>query len=74
MNNQLLFLEIFLLAINLLAFFLMHLDKMRSKKSGTERIPEGVMFFAAAAFGSIGILTGMYVFRHKTAKWEIIVN
>ncbi|EKD58564.1 MAG: hypothetical protein ACD_56C00097G0009 [uncultured bacterium] len=58
-----------LLIINLSAFVVMYLDKSRARESGAERIPEGLMFFSAAAFGGVGVLGGMIVFRHKTAKW-----
>ena len=73
-NKQLLAVGIFLLTINLVAFFVMYLDKVRSRKKGAERIPEGLMFFSAAAFGSIGVFLGMFVFHHKTAKWYFLVG
>lgn len=69
MNKQFLAAEIFLLIVNGAAFFLMYLDKVRSRKVGAERVPEGLMFFSAAAFGSMGVFGGMLAFRHKTAKW-----
>lgn len=69
MDDKKLVILIFLAIVNLIAFFMMQLDKSRSKKVGSERIPEGVLFFVAAAFGSPGILAGMIFFRHKTAKW-----
>lgn len=69
MDQKILAIGIFLLISNLTAFVMMYLDKARSKEVGAERIPEGLMFFSAAAFGSVGVLGGMFVFRHKTAKW-----
>lgn len=60
--------------INLIAFFVMLIDKNKAKKNGAERISEGVMFFMAAAFGSIGVYAGMFAFRHKTRKWYFIVG
>lgn len=62
------------LAVNLIAFLIMLSDKSRSRKSGAERISEGMLFFMAAAFGSIGIYLGMFVFRHKTRKWYFIIG
>lgn len=57
-------------AINIFAFIVMANDKSKSIRGGnTERTPEGLIFFMAAAFGSIGVYVGMLVFRHKTKKW-----
>lgn len=59
-----------LAAINIFAFLVMMNDKGKSIRGGnTERTPEGLIFFIAAAFGSIGVYTGMLTFRHKTKKW-----
>ncbi|EKE12020.1 MAG: hypothetical protein ACD_14C00040G0006 [uncultured bacterium] len=69
MDTKNLTLLILLLVVNLVSFFVMYLDKKRARKTGAERIPEGLMFFSAAAFGSLGVFGGMVVFRHKTAKW-----
>lgn len=64
----------FFLLINAGAFLGMAFDKHRSRTSGAERIPEGLLFFWAAAFGSIGVWLGMLVFRHKTQKWYFILG
>jgi uncharacterized membrane protein YsdA (DUF1294 family) len=74
MDNQLLFLLLFFLVINLAAFFVMFLDKVKSRKNGAERISEGMMFFLGSAFGSIGVWIGMFVFHHKTKKWYFILG
>jgi uncharacterized membrane protein YsdA (DUF1294 family) len=59
-----------LVAINLVSFFIMGRDKRKAiRRNGQKRAPEGLMFFLAACFGSIGICAGMLVFRHKTKKW-----
>ena len=59
-----------LATINIFAFIVMGNDKRKSTKGGnTERIPEGLIFYMAAAFGSLGVFLGMQVFRHKTKKW-----
>lgn len=64
-----------LAAINLASFVVMLNDKRKSMRTDNpERIPEGVLLFLAAAFGSIGIYTGMYLLRHKTRKWYFIVG
>ena len=59
-----------LVAINLVSFFIMGRDKRKAiRRSGQKRAPEGLIFFLAACFGSIGVFAGMLVFRHKTKKW-----
>ncbi|MEI8344089.1 MAG: DUF1294 domain-containing protein [Candidatus Moraniibacteriota bacterium] len=74
MQNLSLFLILFFLAINLLAFLIMLLDKKKSKKNGVERISEGMLFFLATIFGSVGVLVGMFAFRHKTQKWYFLIG
>jgi uncharacterized membrane protein YsdA (DUF1294 family) len=39
-----------------------------------ERISEGMMFFLAAAGGSLGIYAGMFACRHKTRKWYFLIG
>ncbi len=59
-----------LAAINLVSFFIMGRDKRKAiRGNGQKRAPEGLIFFLAACFGSIGVYAGMLVFRHKTKKW-----
>ena len=58
------------IAINLFAFIVMANDKRKSiKGGGADRTPEGLLFFMAAAGGSIGVYASMQAFRHKTKKW-----
>jgi uncharacterized membrane protein YsdA (DUF1294 family) len=55
---------------NLTAFVVMFIDKRRSAENNSDdRIPEGILFFLAAAFGSLGIYLAMFLLRHKTRKW-----
>lgn len=56
---------IYIITINLIGFFIMGIDKRRARKNKW-RVQEKTLFLIAFLFGSIGILTGMYVFRHKT--------
>lgn len=59
-----------LAAINIFAFIVMAYDKRKSiQGNNPERTPEGVLFFLAAAGGSIGIYAAMLILRHKTRKW-----
>ncbi len=52
----------------------MLIDKVKSIKHGSERISEGMLFFMAAAFGSLGIYAGMFVCHHKTRKWYFMIG
>ena len=56
---------LYLLIVNALAFLLMLADKRMAQKK-LWRIPEATLLMSAAIGGSIGALTGMYTFRHKT--------
>ena len=55
----------YLLIANLLGLILMGVNKRKAKK-GRWRIPEAMLFLVAALGGSLGIILGMYLFRHKT--------
>ncbi|MFZ2310360.1 MAG: DUF1294 domain-containing protein [Patescibacteria group bacterium] len=68
------YLLIIFAAINLLAFFIMLSDKVKSTKPGVTRISEGMLFFLATAFGSLGVYAGMFAFRHKTQKWYFLIG
>ena len=73
-NYPILYVAAFFAAVNLIAFLLMWSDKMKARKNYTERISEGMLFFMATAFGSVGVLAGMFVFRHKTQKWYFLIG
>ena len=55
----------YLVLVNAWSFLLMLADKLKAKK-GAWRIPEATLIGAALLGGSIGAITGMYLFRHKT--------
>jgi uncharacterized membrane protein YsdA (DUF1294 family) len=74
MNDTELIVLVVYLLVNLVAFLLMWIDKIKSTKQGSERISEGLLFFIAAAFGSLGIYAGMFAFRHKTRKWYFLLG
>lgn len=54
-----------LAAYNVFACILMGYDKFQAIRGG-RRIPENTLFAIALAGGSLGILAGMLIFRHKT--------
>lgn len=57
-------------AINLFAFIVTWNDKRKSIEGAhLDRTPEGLLFFLASAFGSLGVYLGMLLLRHKTRKW-----
>ena len=57
----------YLIIINALGLFFMHCDK-KSAKSKRHRVAEIDLIGIALLFGSLGILLGMILFRHKTKK------
>ena len=59
---------VFLLVMNVLAFALMGIDKLKAK-AGAWRVPEKTLFLVTALFGGLGGTLGMYFFRHKTKHW-----
>lgn len=60
--------------INVGAFTIMLWDKAQSTQKGRERVSEGMLFFLATIFGSVGIYAGMTLIRHKTRKWYFIIG
>lgn len=59
------FLYSYLAAINLTGFFVMAVDKHKARRAES-RISERCLFAVAWIGGSMGVLLGIYVFRHKT--------
>ena len=57
---------LYLILINLLGFVLYGVDKLKSKRKGSCRIPERVLLWAARLGGGVGCWLGMMLFRHKT--------
>ena len=55
------------IAINLLAFIQMAIDKHLAVK-GRRRIPEAQLLAPVLFSGIIGVVAGMLAFRHKTVK------
>ena len=55
----------YLLTVNLVAFLMYGLDKLKAKINQW-RIPESTLLLLAVVGGSVGAWTGMQVWRHKT--------
>lgn len=64
-------LSVYFIALNLIGFALMGIDKYKAKKRAF-RIPEATLFIVAIIGGSIGSIIGMYAFRHKTRHWYFV--
>ena len=73
MKLLLILLGAYLLVINLEGFALMGIDKSRARR-GRRRIAEATLFIVAALGGSLGVLCGMYAFRHKTQHTSFTVG
>lgn len=64
---------IYLIAINLITFLAMYIDKQKAKK-GNWRTKESTLFTLVLLGGGIGGIAGMHVFRHKTKKTRFVVG
>ncbi len=64
---------IYLVAINLITFLAMWIDKRKAQKVKW-RISETALFTMAILGGSIGGIIGMYTFRHKTKKKRFTIG
>lgn len=69
------FLLIYLLFINFLGLILYALDKAKSKRKGSSRIPERTLLWVARLGGGVGCWLGMMLFRHKTkhTRFRVLV-
>lgn len=64
---------VYLILINAAGFLLMLADKRKAVKKRW-RIPESTLMLSAALGGSLGALTGMYLFRHKTRHVKFTIG
>lgn len=71
--NSIIILVLYILIINLIAFFTMLYDKKMAIK-GNYRVSEKTLFTLALILGGIGIYSGMYIFRHKTKHLKFTVG
>lgn len=63
----------YIILINLIGFLIMGIDKFKAQRRKW-RIPERTLFLTAILCGSIGIMIGMYVFRHKTRHLRFAIG
>lgn len=68
MNTVQLIIITYLLIMNLSGLLSMYIDKKKAIKNKW-RIPEKTLFLIAIMGGSIGSVSGMHLFRHKTKHW-----
>jgi uncharacterized membrane protein YsdA (DUF1294 family) len=68
---------VYFIAINAVTFGLFGFDKAASKRDGSGRIPNTILFGLAVVGGALGAVAGMRVFRHKTSRryrwWRMVV-
>lgn len=72
-SGMVILLLIYLSAACLLGFILMGADKKKAVQHKW-RIPEKSLFLIALVGGSIGVLLGMVVFRHKTKHLSFTIG
>ena len=63
----------YLLIVNIIAFFLMGIDKKKAQ-TGAWRIPEKTLFLYAIFGGGVGAIAGMQLFRHKTRHRSFVIG
>lgn len=63
----------YLILINLFCLLIAGLDKLNAIKNNF-RIPEKVFFILSLIGGSLGTLSGMYLFHHKTKKMKFVLG
>ncbi|MDP4089571.1 MAG: DUF1294 domain-containing protein [Bacillota bacterium] len=66
------YLAAYIVLINITGFIIMYKDKQYARRHQW-RIKESTIFITALALGSLGVFTGMRVFRHKTKHWKFVI-
>lgn len=64
---------IYLVAVNLITFFAMGIDKFKAKR-GSWRIKENTLLTLVILGGGIGGIAGIYTFRHKTKRLKFTLG
>lgn len=60
------YIGLYLIIVNVIAYVLMRIDKKRSRRRGARRIPEKLLLGISVIGGSIGAMIAMYTLHHKT--------
>lgn len=63
---------LYLISINCIAFAVYGIDKALAK-AGKFRISEATLIWLAIPGGSVGALSGMFIFHHKTKKKKFLI-
>lgn len=63
----------YLSVMNIIGFTIMGIDKKKAEKKKW-RIRESTLFLVSLIGGSLGTLSGMYAFRHKTRKTGFVIG
>lgn len=64
---------IYLTFVNIITFIIYGVDKWKAKNNQW-RIPEKRLLFLAVIGGSVGALTGIYIFHHKTLHKKFTIG
>lgn len=73
MEKWMLYFIIYLVAINIITFFVMGIDKWKAKR-GSWRIQESALFTFVIFGGGLGGILGMMQFHHKTKKLKFQIG
>ncbi|MBR2704458.1 MAG: DUF1294 domain-containing protein [Clostridia bacterium] len=73
MKDWILYFIIYLIAINIITFLVMGLDKWKAKR-GSWRVQESALFTFVLFGGGIGGILGMIYFHHKTKKLKFQIG
>lgn len=64
---------LYIIVMNLIGFLVMGIDKANSRKH-RRRVPERRIFLLSILSGSVGVMAGMYIFRHKTRHMKFVIG
>lgn len=64
---------IYLCIVNLIAFFIFGIDKLKAKRD-SYRISEKTLITICAVGGALGGLLSMMIFHHKTRKPKFVIT
>lgn len=64
---------VYFICINIITFIIYGIDKRRARQHRW-RISEATLILLAMLGGSVGALTGMRCFRHKTRHWKFTIG